>query len=104
MANILKNQKVRVNPDGTVDILSGVTAFTLSQETADMIFRTVLARNVAEDALSYAEEEEIPLTADEAKKAGILYAEYCRYDCNLSYWENIAAIVGKVKEETDEKI
>ena len=103
MMKNIGNQQVLINDDGTVDVLTGGTRTTLTQQSADLIFRTVLARNVEQDVLDYAEDQETGVTEEEAKEAGMLYANDGEYDCSLDYWTNIANLIRKAKEAVKTK-
>lgn len=57
------------------------------------IYRKVHYEYVLEDVKSFAEENNIELTDDEAEEAAYRYVYDCKYDCNLSYWQNIENVI-----------
>lgn len=61
------------------------------------IYRKVQAEFVSNDALVRAEELDIELSEDEAARIGCLWAYEGKYECNLSYWDNIDNLITEVK-------
>lgn len=64
----------------------------LSNEARDRIYRKVWAEHVKEDILLRAEEQEIDVDEAKAEELAELYING-QYDCNLSYWDNIDALL-----------
>lgn len=65
----------------------------IPSELQEEIYRKVHYKYVLEDVKSFAEENNIELTDDEAEEAAYRYVYDCKYDCNLSYWQNIENVI-----------
>lgn len=74
----------------------------LSAVEKDKIYRMVWAEYVAEDILSHGKEIEVEISK---KDAEILAQKYVagKYDCNISYWDNIEKLI-KDYLKTEESI
>ena len=58
-------------------------------------------QRVAADVLTRAEDCDITLTESEAKGISSKYVRMCRYDCNLSYWDNLDILIQEQIAERD---
>ncbi len=65
------------------------------EETADAIYRRLWFYHVCEDINSYEVNMELedPLTDEQMERAAELYVYEGKYDCNLSYWDNIENVI-----------
>ena len=77
-----------------LDILSEYLSF----EEKDAFYRKIWAEHVKEDVLTFAENEDIEITDENADRTASAYVNG-RYDCNLSYWENLHNLIQESKEK-----
>ena len=70
-----------------------------SSDIKDMFYSLVWKEHVVEDVLSYADDNDIPVTQETAEKVADRYVYERDYDCNLSYWTNINNILSEVNSE-----
>ena len=71
----------------------------ISPEMQREIYKKVEYEYVSEDVKSFAQEHDIKLTDDEAEEAAYRYVYDCKYDCNLSYWQNIENVIFLVTDK-----
>jgi hypothetical protein len=69
-------------------------------ELADKIYRKLWYPHVVEDVKSYMKEN-YPRYVDDlvqmiSEDVATRYVYNCKYDCNLSYWDNIDNLIGDV--------
>lgn len=57
-------------------------------------------QRVAADVSARAEEQDVNLTQSEVDSVSAKYVRECRYDCNLSYWDNLDVLI---KEQIAER-
>lgn len=93
LKNILDFVLLRSNTN-ILDILSGYLSF----EEKDVFYRKVWAEHVKEDILTFTENEDIEVADEEADRVASAYVNG-RYDCNLSYWENLHNLIQESKEK-----
>lgn len=66
---------------------------TLTPEEADAIYRAVWVDRVIEDIKSYLDDSDRKAADNVIKLAAQIYVYDGEYDCNLSYWNNIANVI-----------
>lgn len=93
LKNILDFVLLRSNTS-ILDILSEYLTF----EEKDTFYRKIWAEHVKEDILTFAENEDLEITEEETNNSASAYVNG-RYDCNLSYWENLHNLIEENKEE-----
>lgn len=65
----------------------------LNYEEKDLLYRMLWMEKVEDDIRSFLEEADLNLSNDQITFVAELYVYYGRYDCNLSYWDNINNLV-----------
>ena len=70
----------------------------LRTSAQNAVHRYIQHLNVKVDIENYAREQGLNLTKQEIEKAADLYVYDCKYDCNLSYWDNISNVIDMAKE------
>lgn len=93
LKNILDLVLLRSNTN-----ISDILSEHLSFEEKDSFYRKLWAEHVKEDILTFAENEDFQITEEEADKSASAYVSG-RYDCNLSYWENLHNLIHENKEK-----
>ena len=93
LKNILDFVLLRSNTN-----ISDILSEYLSFEEKDAFYRKLWAEHVKEDILTFAENEDIEITAEEVDRVASAYVNG-RYDCNLSYWENLHNLIQESKEK-----
>ena len=93
LKNILDFVLLRSNTN-----ISDILSEYLSSEEKDSFYRKLWAEHVKEDILTFAENEDIEITEEEIDKSAYAYVNG-RYDCNLSYWDNLHNLIEENKEE-----
>ena len=78
--------------------ISNILAEYLSFEEKDAFYRKIWAEHIKEDVLTFAENKDIEITDEEADRTASAYVNG-RYDCNLSYWENLHNLIQESKEK-----
>lgn len=58
-------------------------------------------QRVAADVSARAEEQDVNLTQSEVDTISAKYVRECRYDCNLSYWDNLDVLIKEQIEKRD---
>lgn len=78
----------------TKDIIKSIPTDEL-----DNVYRFVRFNYTKNDIISHLEDmDNIELTDEQIEKAAELYAYEGKYDCNLSYWNNIENLIHLVRE------
>lgn len=67
----------------------------LTYEEQDTLYRKLWKEHVKADIQSFMTEEDIELSEKEVNQAAERYVGG-RYDCNLSYWENVRNVIDDV--------
>lgn len=70
----------------------------LRTSAQNAVHRYIQHLNVKVDIEDYAREQGLNLTKQEIEKAADLYVYDCKYDRNLSYWDNISNVIDMAKE------
>lgn len=70
----------------------------LRTSAQNAVHRYIEHQHIKVDIEDYAREHELKLTAQTIEKAADLYVYDCKYDCNLSYWDNISNVIDMAKE------
>ena len=65
----------------------------LSYKTRDNIYREVWAEHVRQDVECFAKDNGLELSDEDISDIADLYVYNGKYDCNLSYWENIQSLI-----------
>lgn len=77
----------------TKDIIKNIPADEL-----DNVYRFVQFNYIKDDIVSHLEDmDNIELTDEQIDMAAELYAYDGKYDCNLSYWNNIENLIHRVR-------
>ena len=76
---------------GVIDKLP--SADWLSSIVKDDIFRAVWHEHVSEDIKAHCESEDIDITDEAVSEIADLYVYEGKYDCNLSYWDNLNNLI-----------
>ena len=95
--DLLKNILDFVLLQSNISILDILSEY-LSFEEKDAFYRKIWSEHVKEDVLTFAENEDIEITDEDADRTASAYVNG-RYDCNLSYWENLHNLIQKSKEK-----
>lgn len=66
------------------------------EQLSRKIYDQVRYGNVCIDTISYGEQNDVEVTTPEAKRVAKLWTDG-KYDCDLSYWENIKMLIDTVK-------
>ncbi len=66
---------------------------SLSSVEKDDLYRLLWSEHVKEDVECICEEDEIDYDDDFVAQVVNLYVYQGKYDCNLSYWENIRNLI-----------
>ena len=66
---------------------------SLSDQERDDIYRYLWAKHVKEDIETYAKNQNYVLDSDDIRILVERYVFDGDYDCNLSYWDNIEALI-----------
>lgn len=64
-----------------------------SEHEKDQLYRKLWIPYVMEDVKSHADDIGTKLTEYEITKAADLYVYHGKYDCNLTYWDNIESLI-----------
>lgn len=84
--------------------ISDILLQELPDKDKDTLYRKIWAEHVLEDIQSYADTAGIQISESEAKAAAKQYVNG-KYDCNLSYWENIHNLLEKRDDDvSDEEV
>lgn len=70
----------------------------LRTSAQNAVHRYIQHLNVKVDIEDYAREQGLNLTKQEIEKAADLYVYDCKYDCNLSYWDNISNVIDMARK------
>lgn len=73
---------------------------SLTKEQKDALYRRLWYDYVCDDIRSYLEDNEEELTEEQIEYAANLYVYDGEYDCNSSYWTNIANVVEIARENS----
>lgn len=65
----------------------------LSYKSRDDIYRHVWKEHVAEDVRSHIEDTDVELSDDDIDEIAEIYVYNGKYDCNLSYWQNLDNLI-----------
>lgn len=77
---------------------SRIVIENLDPGTADALYRAVWKDRVKEDILGWLEDRGEALSPEQIDYAADRYVYGGRYDCSLSYWQNIEAVVELARE------
>ena len=72
---------------------------TLTESEKDQIYRALWITRVKEDIRSHGEDTDQALTEDDIDIIADRYVYQGNYDCNLSYWDNIQALINEIKRK-----
>lgn len=72
---------------------------TLTESEKDQIYRALWITRVKEDIRSHGEDTDQALTEDDIDIIADRYVYQGDYDCNLSYWDNIQALIDEIKRK-----
>lgn len=72
---------------------------TLTESEKDQIYRALWITHVKEDIRSHGEDTDQALTEDDIDIIADRYVYQGDYDCNLSYWDNIQALIDEIKRK-----
>lgn len=72
---------------------------TLTESEKDQIYRALWITRVKEDIRSHGENTDQALTEDDIDIIADRYVYQGDYDCNLSYWDNIQALIDEIKRK-----
>lgn len=84
-----------VDCDDHDELLKKLNFDELSYEEKDAIYRAVWSNHVKNDVKAFIKDEDITLTEDQIDHIAQLYVYDGRYDCNLSYWDNIRNLINE---------
>lgn len=76
----------------------------LDPKKSDAVYRLLWAAHVAEDVKSHAEDMDICLETGEVEIVVNRYVYDGDYDCNLSYWDNIEALIEDVTKNNEQNL
>lgn len=78
-----------------------VTRFlnVLTESEKDQMYRALWITHVKEDIRTYSEDTDQILTEDDIDTIADRYVYQGDYDCNLSYWDNIQALIDEIKRK-----
>lgn len=68
----------------------------LSPDEKDQVYRQVKAKYLKEDIVSRSEEIGKELSEEEIDSITDLYVNHGKYDCNISYWDNIDNLINNI--------
>ena len=95
-SNVMYNANIDTDSDLTGKALE--FAESASSTDMDMIYRKVKYQYVINDIKDRIKDTETELTDDQIAYAARRYAYDGKYDCNLSYWDNIDNCIALAKE------
>mgnify|MGYP003227282206 FL=1 len=95
-SNLMYNTNIDTDSDLTGKALE--FAESASSTDMDMIYRKVKYQYVINDIKDRIKDTETELTDDQIAYAARRYAYDGKYDCNLSYWDNIDNCIALAKE------
>ena len=64
----------------------------------DQLYRKLWLSYVMEDIQSHAEDIDAELTEDQIARAADIYVYHGKYDCNITYWDNIENLINMVTQ------
>lgn len=71
---------------------------SLTGSERDALYRFLWADYMREDVIGYCEENNISYDDNLVEAIVNLYVYHGEYSCELSYWDNIDALIGKCKD------
>ena len=95
---LLKAIMVGTLTDYKKEKLSDILMRLLPSMEKDTFYRKIWAEDVMRDIKSFAADKGIRLSDENIKEAAEAYVNG-RYDCNLSYWENLHNLIQESKEK-----
>lgn len=95
--NELKDELNKLDENKIKELAAG-----LDEKKADSLYRALWCNYVKEDVkLKLEEESDIKLTENEIDNCVDLYVYHGKYDCDLSYWDNIQNLIEDVWEDSE---
>ena len=76
----------------------------LDPKKKDAVYRLLWAAHVAEDVRSHAEDMDICLTTGEVEVVVNRYVYDGDYDCSLSYWDNLEALIEDATKDNEQNL
>lgn len=98
---LLKAIMVGTLTDYEKEKLSDILMRLLPSMEKDTFYRKIWAEDVMIDIKSFAADKGIRLSDENIKEAAEAYVNG-RYDCNLSYWDNIQNLISEIPKEEPE--
>lgn len=98
---LLKAIMVGTLTDYEKEKLSDILMRLLPSMEKDTFYRKIWAEDVMIDIKSFAADKGIRLSDENIKEAAEAYVNG-RYDCNLSYWDNIQNLISEIPKEDPE--
>ena len=98
---LLKAIMVRTLAKSATEKLPEVLMRLLPSREKDDLYRKIWAEHVMEDIKSFAANKGIGLSNEKVKETAEAYVNG-RYDCNLSYWENLQNVIDEIPETEKE--
>lgn len=93
--NITDDNETNIVNTESEELLKKLNFDELSYEEKDAIYRAVWSNHVKNDVKAFIKDEDITLTEDQIDHIAQLYVYDGRYDCNLSYWDNLRNLINE---------
>lgn len=68
----------------------------MSDEVRNEVYRHLQSEHVKEDVLQFMQDGGISLSMEGVEAVVHAYVYDCRYDCNVSYWENLQSLIKEI--------